>query len=230
MVAGAVVSYDCTLNGVLGDFTNSATATGTDASGSDVTSTDTVRAGCDLPADPGVQDPKQPVRRRNGGATFTITVTNVGDDPLTDVTVSDPLAPNCDSVIGDLPANTSTSYDCTLSPITGDFTNTADVSGSGSPARSSPAILLDLGDLFGGDGLVVAEVEAEPVGPDPRTLLLDVVAEDLAQGPVQEVGGGVVASDRGSPLVVDGGGHLLADLDRTVDLGRPRGRRARRPP
>ena len=40
----------------------------------------------------------------------------------------------------------------------------------------------------GGDRLVVAEVEAQPVGRDQRALLLDVVAEHLAQRPVQEVG------------------------------------------
>ena len=45
-------------------------------------------------------------------------------------------------------------------------------------------------------GLVVAEVEAQPVGRDERALLLHVVAEHLAQRPVQDVGAGVVAADR----------------------------------
>ena len=50
-------------------------------------------------------------------------------------------------------------------------------------------------DLLGRDRLVVAEVEAQPVGRHERALLLHVVAEHLAQRPVQEVGGGVVAAD-----------------------------------
>ena len=58
--------------------------------------------------------------------------------------------------------------------------------------------------------LVVAEVEAQPVGVDERALLLDVLAEHLAQRPVEEVGGGVVAADGVAPGDVDGGGRLLA--------------------
>ena len=53
--------------------------------------------------------------------------------------------------------------------------------------------------------LVVAEVEAQAIGGDQRALLLHVVAEHLAQGPVQEVGGGVVAADGVAAVAVDGG-------------------------
>src|SRR5690606_19688861 len=76
--------------------------------------------------------------------------------------------------------------------------------------------VLDLPDLFGGQRLVVAEVEPQPVGRDQRALLLDVLAQHLAQGPVEDVGAGVVAPDGVAPLAVDAGVGLLADLDRAL--------------
>ena len=61
----------------------------------------------------------------------------------------------------------------------------------------------DLGDLGVGDRVVVAEVEAQPVGRHQRAGLLDVLAEHLAQRVVQHVRAGVVAADRGAPGDVD---------------------------
>jgi hypothetical protein len=58
-------------------------------------------------------------------------------------------------------------------------------------------------DLLGLDRLEVAEVEAQALAVDQRALLLHVVAEHLAQGGVQQVGGGVVQR----------GGFLQADVD-----------------
>ena len=81
--------------------------------------------------------------------------------------------------------------------------------------------ILDLGDLFGGHRLVVAEVEAEPIGTDPRTLLLDVVAEHGAKGVVQQVGAGVVAHDRPTTFTVDAGRHRVALVEhrrRVLDM------------
>ena len=54
---------------------------------------------------------------------------------------------------------------------------------------------LDLAQLLCGDGLVVAEVEPRLPLVHQRTLLLDVVAENLAQREVQEVRRGVVPHD-----------------------------------
>ena len=72
-------------------------------------------------------------------------------------------------------------------------------------ARSSISL-----QLLGGDGGVVAEVEAQPVGRDQRSGLLDVGPEHLPQGPVEQVGAGVVAADGLPSGGVDGGGGLLA--------------------
>ena len=51
-----------------------------------------------------------------------------------------------------------------------------------------------------GDGVVVAEVESQPVGRDERAGLLDVLAQHLAQRVVQHVGAGVIATNRGATL------------------------------
>ena len=77
--------------------------------------------------------------------------------------------------------------------------------------------VLDLGQLGRRDRLVVGEVEAQPVGRHQRALLADVGAEHRAQGPVQQVGAGVVAADGVAALDVDAGGGLLAGDDLAVE-------------
>ena len=73
--------------------------------------------------------------------------------------------------------------------------------------------VLDPLQLLGGDRRVVAEVEPQPVGRHQRAGLLDVVAQHLPQGPVEQVGAGVVAADGLPPVGVDRGGGLLAGAD-----------------
>jgi uncharacterized repeat protein (TIGR01451 family) len=58
-------------------------------------------------------------------ATFTITVSNTGTANLTNVTVSDPLAPGCDNNIGFIGAGNSVSYDCNSAAVSDDFVNVA---------------------------------------------------------------------------------------------------------
>ena len=66
-----------------------------------------------------------------GTASFTITVTNTGNVPLTSVTVTDPAAPNCNKAIGALAAGaTYPAYSCTLANVTAGLTNTANVVGT----------------------------------------------------------------------------------------------------
>ena len=59
----------------------------------------------------------------------------------------------------------------------------------------------------------MAEVEAKSVGTDIGTLLLHVLAQHLTQRVVKDMGGGVVAPDRRTSVVVDGGGDDLARLE-----------------
>lgn len=56
---------------------------------------------------------------------FEIAVTNVGDQTLTGVEVSDPLAPECDAVLDDLAPGATTTYTCAMFDIDADFTNQA---------------------------------------------------------------------------------------------------------
>ena len=72
---------------------------------------------------------------------------------------------------------------------------------------------LNLAQLRGTHAFVVAEVESQPIGRHQRAGLLDVMAEHLAQRPVQDVRAGVIAADGAAPLVVDLGADQRAGLD-----------------
>ena len=62
---------------------------------------------------------------------------------------------------------------------------------------------LDPRELGRTHGLVVREVEAQPIGRDERALLLDVLAEHSPQRRMQQVRRGVIQHDRCAPLRVD---------------------------
>jgi uncharacterized repeat protein (TIGR01451 family) len=69
-------------------------------------------------------------------ASFTITVTNDGDSVLTNVVVTDALAPGCARTQADIPALASmapgatVTYTCTLANVTSSFTNVAVATGT----------------------------------------------------------------------------------------------------
>lgn len=129
LAVGASSSHTCTLANVTADFTNTATATGDDPSNNQVTATDTADVVVATASITIEKTPDTQTILTGGTATFTIDVTNDGDFDLTSVTVSDPLAPDCDSVIGTLVAGATSSYTCTLIGVLADFTNTATVTG-----------------------------------------------------------------------------------------------------
>jgi uncharacterized repeat protein (TIGR01451 family) len=68
--------------------------------------------------------------------TFTISVTNTGDVDLADVSVSDPLAPDCAREIGALAMGEGFHYDCGIEWVTKGMTNEA--TATGSPPESGP--------------------------------------------------------------------------------------------
>ena len=75
----------------------------------------------------------------------------------------------------------------------------------------------DAADLFVGHRRVVREVEARLVGVHERPLLLHVRPQHLAQGPVHQMGGRMIAHGARAPLRVHSRHHLVAN-------GEPAGR------
>ena len=127
LAAGAVESYSCTVTGVTADFTNTASVSGDDPLGNAVTDSDTADVDVIGPAITISKTPDSQQVVSGDDATFTITVTNTGDVDLTDVTVGDALAPDCDNTFATLAAGAVESYSCTVAGVTADFTNTAGV-------------------------------------------------------------------------------------------------------
>jgi uncharacterized repeat protein (TIGR01451 family) len=93
-----------------------------------------------------LKEPKSQSVAAGGTATFTITVTNTGNVTLTDVTVVDPLAPNCNRTKANIPGLASmapgakVSYTCTRPNVTAAFDNVATATGTppvGPPVTAS---------------------------------------------------------------------------------------------
>ena len=132
--AGSTITYSCTLANVSSSFTNVADVSGTPPVGPPVTGEDTAHVTVVQPVThPSISIVKNPKAQNvtvGNKATFDITVTNNGDTALTNVTVSDPLSPNCDRTIGNLAAGASVSYSCTRPNVRSDFTNVATATGT----------------------------------------------------------------------------------------------------
>jgi hypothetical protein len=83
-----------------------------------------------------VKNPKGQTVAVGGTATFTITVTNVGNTVLTDVHVEDPKTPNCDRSKAQIPAlasmapGASVTYSCAVRNVRASFDNVAIATGT----------------------------------------------------------------------------------------------------
>jgi len=129
LAVGESESYSCTVENVTEGFTNIATVTGDDG---ELTVTDEDPSTIKIPAiDIRKQAEGEDTRTIAFGSdvTFDIVVTNTGEVDLANVEVSDPLAPDCDRVIGSLAVGESESYSCTVENVTEGFTNIATVTG-----------------------------------------------------------------------------------------------------
>ena len=82
------------------------------------------------------KNPKEQTVASGGTATWTIVVTNTGNVTLTNVRVTDPLAPDCNRTSAQIPAlasmapGASLSYTCSLANVTASFTNVATDTGT----------------------------------------------------------------------------------------------------
>jgi uncharacterized repeat protein (TIGR01451 family) len=156
LAAGQSKSYSCTKSGVTAGFTNVATATGKPPTGAAVKASDHANVSASPlkpPAAPRIAIVKSPKSQtlqtqvektesssgatkttvHYGTASFTIKVTNTGNTPLHNVTVSDPLTTGCDRNLGSMAAGASKTYNCSRSAVTASFTNVATATGT-SPA------------------------------------------------------------------------------------------------
>ena len=127
LAVGESSSYTCSASDVAADFTNTADVAGTDPIGETVTDSDTADVTVLVPGIDIQKTPDTQTVVEGDDATFTIIVTNTGQTDLFNVAVSDPLAPACDNVIGDLPVGSApVTYTCTAAAAAS-FTNTATV-------------------------------------------------------------------------------------------------------
>jgi uncharacterized repeat protein (TIGR01451 family) len=173
LAAGASTTYSCTLANVTSSLTNSATATGTTPLNGTVTSTDTADVAVIHPSIKITKDTSTPTITVGQTATFSIKVENTGDVTLTNVNVTDALAPNCaNASVGTLAAGASTTYSCTLANVTSSFTNSA--TATGTPPVGS--------DVTSTDTAQVAVQAAQPT-------LTTVASADVALGggPISDV-------------------------------------------
>jgi uncharacterized repeat protein (TIGR01451 family) len=132
--AGEKYSYTCTALTVVAGFTNIASVTGmvgditlTAEDPSTVVITPIRHPAIDIRKQAEGPDSRDITTGSN--VLFDIVVKNTGDVDLINITVSDPLVPDCDRTIGLLAPNAEYSYTCTASIVTQSFTNIASVSG-----------------------------------------------------------------------------------------------------
>jgi len=83
-----------------------------------------------------VKNPKGQTVAVGGTATFSITVTNIGNVTLTNVTVNDPLTTSCNRTKTEIPAlasmapGASVTYTCTKTNVRASFDNVATATGT----------------------------------------------------------------------------------------------------
>jgi hypothetical protein len=127
LLAGASTTVSSNPVLITEPITNVATACGEDGAGNQ--SCDDDSAQVDVY---GIEIHKKPVSQKvesDGTAYFTIILENTGSVDLTNVTVTDGLAMDCERTAFDLAAGDTLFYDCTESGVTGAFTNLATADG-----------------------------------------------------------------------------------------------------
>lgn len=150
LAAGEARTYTCTVPaGYENPFTNTATVSGLDPLAETITADDAADVTI-VPFVPGISITKQ---IDNNGApsetseikegapvTWLISVENTGETDLTDVAVTDDLAPECARTVGDMAIGAVENYECVVpAGYTTGMTNTAIVTGTAPDGLEPPS-------------------------------------------------------------------------------------------
>ncbi|EOD70016.1 DUF7507 domain-containing protein [Amycolatopsis vancoresmycina] len=128
LAAGATQAYTCTANPSR-TTTSQATATGTDLAGRPVTATASATVTVITPALTLTADASPGIAHAGDPITYTITVANAGDAPLTDAAVTDDTVPACAKPLGTLAPAQAITYQCTVPAPADDVATTAIATG-----------------------------------------------------------------------------------------------------
>jgi uncharacterized repeat protein (TIGR01451 family) len=143
--SGQSQSYACALANVTGDFINTAVVAGSTPLNTTVVATDTAAVDVIGPAVTLEKTPDTQIVVSGTTAAFTLAVTNTGDVVLTNVIITDPASPNCNTTFPSLAVGQSQSFACNSPAVTADFTNTASVvcsyTGGGTTGDSDSAVV-----------------------------------------------------------------------------------------
>ncbi|MDX3190338.1 hypothetical protein PV458_18165 [Streptomyces sp. MN03-5084-2B] len=134
LAAGTTQTYTCTANPSR-TTTSQVTATGTDLGGGTVTATASATVTVITPALTLTKDATPAIARTGDPITFTMTVANAGDAPLTEVAVADDV-PACAKAIGALAPGGTVTYTCTAPAPADDFAATATATGKDQLGRA----------------------------------------------------------------------------------------------
>lgn len=153
-----------------------------------------------------------PVVYSGSTANFTITINNTSGTTLTNVVVTDPLAPSCDRVIGDF-TTTSINYTCSLAGQTADFTNNVTVtgilSGVGTVSDSAAASVEVINP-----GINIAKAAAQTRIYANQTAFYTYTVSNLGDGRLSAV---LVTDDQCS--AINGPTVVIGNANSTLDAG-----------
>ena len=129
LAPGVMATYQCTKVNVTNPFTNVAAVTGEPPVGPPVVDDDDAVVEVIHPDILVTKTPDFQQVSSGDTVTFTIAVTNTGDITLTNVSVTDPLALDCEASLGTLGPGATTNYQCAVTNVTATFTNVATATG-----------------------------------------------------------------------------------------------------
>ena len=145
---GTSVDYPCETPELLSDLLNEATVTAQDPGGGTVSDSDSAAVEVVSEDIEATKETLTPEVLPGESVTFTITINNIGTGVLSNISVDDPLTPDCDRAAGEFPnldPGESTSYDCDTGPLFATLINVATVSAELTPGSPPTGFLSPAG-------------------------------------------------------------------------------------